>query len=103
MADLNAASLDDVKQWFRDNYGPNNAVLVLAGDIDAATAKAKGERWFGDIPAGPEIAAVAAPGPTLNKPFAQTITDQVATTRLSRNWAMPGPNAPSPTALNATP
>src|SRR3546814_4607484 len=41
MADLNSASLDDVKKWFTDNYGPNNAVLVLAGDIDVPTAKAK--------------------------------------------------------------
>src|SRR3546814_10835238 len=41
MTDLDAASLDDVKTWFRTWYGPNNAVLVLAGDIDLATAKAK--------------------------------------------------------------
>ena len=41
MNDLNAASLDDVKTWFRSWYGPNNAVLVLAGDIDLATAKEK--------------------------------------------------------------
>ena len=41
MNDLNAAALDDVKAWFRAWYGPNNAVLVLAGDIDLATAKAK--------------------------------------------------------------
>src|SRR3546814_4354366 len=101
MAELNAASLDNVKQWFRDNYGPKNAVLVLAGDIDAATAKAKVERWFGDIPAGPAIAAVDAPVPTLNKPFAKTITDQVATTRLYRNWAVPELNDPSYPALNA--
>ena len=39
MNDLNAASLDDVKTWFRTWYGPNNAVLVLAGDIDLGTAK----------------------------------------------------------------
>jgi zinc protease len=44
MEDLNAASLEDVHQWFRDFYGPNNAVLVLAGDIDAATAREKVER-----------------------------------------------------------
>jgi threonine synthase len=39
MADLDAASLADVRQWFRDHYGPNNAVLVLAGDVDMATAR----------------------------------------------------------------
>jgi zinc protease len=56
MNDLNAASLEDVKNWFRTWYGPNNAVLVLAGDIDVATAKEKVARYFGDIPAGPSMA-----------------------------------------------
>ena len=53
MADLDAASLADVRQWFKDNYAPNNVVLALAGDIDAAAARPLVERWFGDIPAGP--------------------------------------------------
>src|SRR3546814_9585783 len=44
MADLDAASLDDVKNWFRTYYGPSNAVLVLAGDITPAEARAKVER-----------------------------------------------------------
>ncbi|RUO81521.1 peptidase M16 [Idiomarina tyrosinivorans] len=52
MDDLNAASLDDVKQWFSDYYGAANAVLVMAGDIDVETAKAKAQKYFGDIPAG---------------------------------------------------
>ena len=55
MADLNAASLDDVKNWFETYYGPNNATLVLAGDIDLATAKDKVSRYFGDIPPGPPL------------------------------------------------
>ncbi|MBF2755759.1 MAG: insulinase family protein [Gammaproteobacteria bacterium AqS3] len=50
MEDLNAATLDDVHQWFKDHYGPNNAVLVLAGDISAEEALAKVERYFGHIP-----------------------------------------------------
>jgi zinc protease len=56
MEDLDAAKLDDVKAWFRTYYGPSNAVLVVAGDIDLATAKTKVERYFGDIPAGPPVA-----------------------------------------------
>jgi zinc protease len=55
MEDLNAASLDDVKTWFETYYGPNNATLVLAGDIDAATARQKVEHFFGDIPPGPPL------------------------------------------------
>ena len=53
MEDLNAASLEDVKEWFRTYYGAANAVLVIAGDITAAEAKQKVEKYFGDIPSGP--------------------------------------------------
>ena len=47
MADLDAATLDTVKGWFHDHYGPNNAVLVLAGDVDVPTAR-EGAEIFGD-------------------------------------------------------
>ncbi|VFR21682.1 Zinc protease [plant metagenome] len=52
MEDLDQASLDDVKQWFKDYYGASNAVLVLSGDIDLETAKQKVAHYFGDVPAG---------------------------------------------------
>ena len=90
MGDLNTASLDDVKGWFREHYGPNNAILVLAGDIDLATAKAKVTNWFGAIPAGPKVKPVSAPVPTLPAPVQRVIKDQVATTRIYRMWAVPG-------------
>jgi predicted Zn-dependent peptidase len=90
MADLNAASLEDVSTWFRNNYGPNNAVLVLAGDIDAATARPMVERWFGHIPAGPETIAPRVEIPTLPAPLYREVTDQIATTRIMRFWAVPG-------------
>ncbi len=94
MADLDSASLDDVKGWFRDHYGPNNAVLVLAGDIDLPAAKAKVEKWFGAIPAGPVVQPVSAPVPTLPAPVARTVQDRVATTRVYRMWAVPGLDNP---------
>src|SRR6266480_1968573 len=56
MADLDAASMNDVKEWFRTYYGPSNVVLVLAGDIDLKTAKEKVQKYFGNIPAGPPVA-----------------------------------------------
>src|SRR5690606_10402538 len=56
MNDLDAAALEDVHAWFRAWYGPNNAVLVLAGDIDVETAKEKVAKYFGHIPAGPDMA-----------------------------------------------
>ncbi len=94
MADLNAASLDDVQKWFHDKYGPNNAVLVLAGDIDVATAKDRVNHWFGHIARGPEIQAPETFVPTLPAPLAKEVFDQIPTTRLYRMWATPGLNDP---------
>ncbi len=90
MADLDSASLDDVKQWFRDKYGPNNAILVLAGDVSAAEARPLVEKYFGDIPRGPVNRPAAAAVPTLPAPRADVMKDRVANTRLYRNWAVPG-------------
>jgi len=104
MADLDAARLDDVKGWFRQHYGPNNAVLVLAGDIDAATAKPLVEKYFGDIPAGPQQAKIAFSVPTLPAPKTDVIHDRVATTRIYRTWIVPGLNDPAvvPLSVGAT-
>jgi len=68
MADLDAATLTTVKDWFRDNYGPNNAVLVLAGDVDLETAKRLVTKQFGDIPRGPVNTPAAASVPPTGTP-----------------------------------
>ncbi|WP_346775563.1 pitrilysin family protein [Sphingomonas sp. G-3-2-10] len=94
MADLDAASLDDVKGWFRSHYGPNNAVLVLAGDIDVATARPLVEKYFGRIARGPESHLPTAPVTPLAAPKSETMKDRVATTRVYRVWAVPGLNDP---------
>ena len=90
MADLDAASLETVRNWFRDNYGPNNAVLVLSGDIDEATARTLTERYFGSIPRGPVNVPAEARIPTLSAPIEQVLRDRVAQTRISRAWVVPG-------------
>ncbi|ELW9393606.1 TPA: insulinase family protein [Klebsiella pneumoniae] len=54
-SDLVAATLDDVKRWFRKWYTPSNAVLALCGDIDVASAREKVTHWFGDIPPGQPV------------------------------------------------
>ena len=90
MADLDAASLADVGAWFHDRYGPNNAVLVLAGDIDAATARPMVEKYFGSIPRGPVNNPAQASIPTLPAPRSLVMKDHVATTTVSRYWAVPG-------------
>jgi len=92
MADLDAASLEDVKNWFRSHYGPNNAIIVLAGDIDAKTARPLMEKYFGDIARGPQTAAVKAPVPTLAARKDEVMKDRVAQTRIYRTWVVPGLN-----------
>lgn len=89
MADLDAASITDVRKWFTDNYGPNNVILVLSGDIDAATARPKVERWFGDIPRGPDVPKVVADPVTLAAPVTREMADQVPVTRIYRTWTGP--------------
>ncbi len=98
MADLDKASLADVKGWFREHYGPNNAVLVLAGDIDVAAARPLVEKYFGDIPMGPKNEPTMAAVPTLKQRIDLTFKDQVANTTVTRTWAIPGmldPDAPA--------
>ncbi len=90
MADLDAASLESVKQWFRAKYGPNNAVLVIAGDVTAAQVKPLVEKYFGDIPRGPVNNPALASVPTLAKPKTIDMKDNVATTIIQRYWAVPG-------------
>ncbi len=90
MADLDKASMDDVRGWFRQHYGPNNAVLVLAGDIDIATARPMVEKWFGGIKRGPQQAAIKVGVPTLAAAKSEVLKDRVANVRLYRNWSVPG-------------
>ncbi len=90
MADLSAATMETVHGWFRENYGPNNAVLVLAGDINAREARPLVERYFGPIPRGPVNIPAAADVPTLPARVDRQMHDRVANVRLYRNWATPG-------------
>jgi zinc protease len=100
MADLNAASIADVRGWFTDHYAPNNVVLVLSGDIDAAAAKPLVEKWFGNIPRGPEVRKVAAGPVTLPAPVRREMTDLVPQTKVYRVWSGPGQNDPDAPALD---
>jgi zinc protease len=86
MDDLNAASLDDVKEWFKAYYGAANATIVIAGDVDPADVKAKVEKYFGDIPSGPPIARWTESVPPLAGTTRQVMEDRVAQPRLTMVW-----------------
>ena len=86
MDDLNAASLDDVKEWFKAYYGAANATIVIAGDVDPADVKAKVEKYFGDIPSGPPIARWTESVPPLVGTTRQVLEDRVGQPRLTMVW-----------------
>lgn len=89
MEDLNAASLDDVHEWFKTYYGPSNAVIVLAGDIDPQTAFEKVKKYFGDIPPGPPIAKHQAWVPKMTGSHRQILQDRVPQARIYKVWNVP--------------
>ena len=104
MADLDGAALSDVKTWFSSHYGPNNAIIVLAGDIDVRTARRLVTKYFGDIPRGPQVHPVKVDIPTLAQRKDVELKDRVATTRIYRWWTTPGLNDPdaAPLAVGAS-
>jgi predicted Zn-dependent peptidase len=84
MADLDAASLEDVSAFFRTYYAPNNAVLSVVGDVDSAFVRAAVERYFGGIPANPSIPALGdlSLPLTLGAEIRETVYDRVPLPRV---------------------
>ncbi len=101
MADLDAASLDDVGTFFGRYYLPNNAVLSLVGDVDADTAFAKADHYFGAIPRGAQPAAPdATPLPPITGlPRAETRAD-VPADAVYLTWRLPANADPAFDALD---
>lgn len=89
MEDLDAASLEDVHEWFGQYYGAANAVIVLAGDIDPQTARAKVERYFGDIPAGPPVTKHQAWPAKRTGTHRMQMQDRVPQARIYKVWNVP--------------
>ena len=84
MRDLDAASLEDIEQFFRTYYTPDNAVLSIAGDFEPAEARRLVERHFGPIPRGagkPSLPDMTLP-PTLGGPLREVVPDDVVLPRL---------------------
>jgi zinc protease len=99
MDDLSAASYDDVVQFFKTYYVPNNASLVIAGDIDPAQARRLVEKWFGDIPRGADPPALVVPPGLLPATKRVTMTDRVQLPRLLVAWLSPARFQPADGAM----
>jgi zinc protease len=100
MEDLTAASYDDVKAFFATYYAPNNASLVIAGDIDLDATQALVQKWFAEIPRGADVAPVAPPAAQLTSVTRKTLTDRVGLERLYLAWLTPRHFAPGDAALD---
>src|SRR3712207_3603480 len=101
MADLSAASLADVTQFFRTYYAPNNATLVIAGDFRPDSARALVERYFGAIPRGPALPARPDPAPVrLARDTVLALEDKVQLPRFTYTFPTVRYFAPDDAALD---
>lgn len=89
MDDLNAASLDDVRNWYKTYYGPNNVVMALAGDIAPDKALELVNKYFGDIPPGPALARTEKWIPQLDRNIRDEMQDRVPQTQIFRVYHAP--------------
>lgn len=89
MEDLDAASLDDVKEWFETYYGASNAVLVVAGDVDPEQVFARVNHYFSDIPAGPPLSRAEVWIAKRNESTRDVMVDDVPQARLTKVWNTP--------------
>jgi zinc protease len=100
MPDLTAASYEDVVEFFKKYYAPDNASFVVAGDIDPATTRRLVEKWFGDIKKGEPVAKLTAPPVALTGVTKRTITDKVQLQRIYVAWLTPPHFQPGDAALD---
>jgi zinc protease len=100
MEDLTAASYEDVVAFFKKYYAPNNATLVIAGDIDFDRTRALVEKWFNEVPRGEPVEPVGAPPAFLKDVKRKTMTDRVRLPRLYLGWLTPRQFAPGDAALD---
>ncbi len=100
MADLSAATLEDVRNFFRSYYTPNNATMVIGGDVDTAAARALAQKYFGDIPRGPAVTRTPPPAFALDSNRVATIEDRVQVPRVYNSWHTVKAFAPDDAALD---
>ncbi|TMQ70071.1 MAG: insulinase family protein, partial [Candidatus Eisenbacteria bacterium] len=85
-ADVQAAKLDDVRDFFKRYYTPNNASLAIVGDIDIDNAKKLVEKYFGSIPRGPDVPSVQVQTPPITQERRAVMTDRVELPRVYLSW-----------------
>lgn len=94
MEDLTAASYEDVVEFFKRYYGPNNASLSIAGDIDPVKTRELVEKWFREVPAGPQVPPLGSPVAFLGREKRLVFEDKVQLPRLYMAWHSPAAFTP---------
>ena len=89
MDDLNAASLNDVHEWFKTYYGAANSILVIAGDVQTDSALAKVKHFFGEVPPGPPVAKPQVWIAKRTGSQRGTVQDRVPQARIYKVWNTP--------------
>jgi zinc protease len=87
--DIEAARLNDVREFFSQYYTPNNCSLAIVGDIDPASALALVEEYFGTLPQGPPVPKITATTPPITSERHSTVTDRVELPRVYMGWLTP--------------
>ena len=100
MEDLSAASYEDVVQFFKNYYGPNNTSLVVAGDIDPVETRRLVEKWFSDVKRSAPVPPLSAATAVLTAEKRMTLEDNVQLPRLYLAWLSPRLHAPGDEALD---
>ena len=100
MKDLDAATMNDVQEWFKTYYGPNNVTVVLSGDITPEVARDKVEKYYGEIPAGPPIAKQQVWIAKRTGTHRGWVQDRVPQPRLYRVWNVPEFGSPEEAQLD---
>jgi zinc protease len=100
MKDLDAASLSDVQEWFKTYYGPNNVIVVVAGDVTPEVVREKVEKYYGDIPPGPPIAKQEVWIAKRTGTHRGWVQDRVPQARLYRVWNVPEFGSPEEAVLD---
>ena len=90
MSDLQAATVDDVKDFFRRYYAPSNATLAIVGDFDQAQARTLVTKYFGDLKTGPKVARPKLTAPVLSAEKRLTYEDRVQVPHLFVTWPSVG-------------
>ncbi len=101
-ADIQSATLGDVKDFFKTYYRPNNASLAIVGDLDQAKTRALVEKYFGPLQRGPAVPKITATTPAVQAERREAVADKVPLPRVYMGWITPAAYKPGDAEADLT-